>query len=67
MTRHEAIRAMQNDGAKVTHKYFDDDEWMTINESEKIVFEDDCSCTQKDFWATRTDEEWQQDWSIYET
>lgn len=63
MNKAEAISAMVIDGSKVTHKYFTDDEWMTMKLG-RIHFEDGCICEPERFWSTRTDIMWEDDWSI---
>ena len=62
MTKPEAIAAM-NAGQKVTHKFFEDNEWVTIINNQ-IVSED--GITHERFWSYRTSKEWDTGWSIYE-
>ncbi len=64
MTRQEAIKLMEQ-GLKVTHDYFSEDEWMTIKNG-KYVFEDGVKCNPDEFWKYRQDASWDEDWSIYE-
>ena len=56
----EAVRA----GQKVTHRWFSDDEWMTM-ENEMFVFEDGVRCSQEEFWKYREGLGFREDWSIY--
>jgi len=54
MLKDEAIQAMK-EGKRVTHRHFDEDEWMTMEGGFTIVFEDGVECTLKQFFATRTE------------
>jgi hypothetical protein len=64
MNKTEAIKAME-DGHKVTHKYFTDDEWMKMN-SKSFEFEDGVTCSPLAFWKDRTGVEWEFGWEIYQ-
>ena len=64
MTKEEAIQAMK-DGKKVTHNYYSEDEWMTM-EGNRIVLEDGCSCYAYEFWEIRHGFGWNDGYSIYE-
>ena len=61
MTKAEAINAMLN-GSKVTHRYFQDDEFIYM-ESGKIFCESDHELFQ--FWELRSHAGWESNWSIY--
>ena len=61
MTKQGATNAMLN-GAKVTHPYFLDDEYIFM-ESGIIYFEDGKIAT--DFWERRSSYGWARDWTIY--
>lgn len=64
MTKQEALQAMR-EGNKVTHKYFTDDEWVKSNQDGTIlILEDGVECSPAEFWRWRTDEYWNNDWSI---
>ncbi len=62
MTKMEAVVAMKN-GEKVTHRYFSEDEYVTIKDG-YYVFEDEVKCPPVEFWILRTGKEWLTDWSI---
>lgn len=62
MTKQEAIKAMQK-GQKVTHRYFTPNEWMTI-ENGQIVLEDGVRCSPYEFWRWRTDESWNDGYTL---
>jgi len=62
MTKEEAIQAMK-DGQKVTHRYFDSMEWMTM-ENGKIVLEDGVRCAPYEFWRWRLDASWNEGYSL---
>lgn len=64
MTKFEAIQAMK-EGKKVTHRYFDKNEWVTM-EGNTILFEDGVRCSQPEFWIWRNKPEWEIDWSLWE-
>ncbi len=63
MNKAEAIAAMQA-GHKVTHRYFDSKEWMTM-QGDLIVFEDCVKCEQRGFWAEKTANHWQDGYSLW--
>lgn len=63
MTKLEAIDAMIA-GQKVTHRYFSANEWITI-ENGKMLLEDGVRCSQTEFWRWRTDESWNDGYSLF--
>jgi hypothetical protein len=63
MNKAEAIQAMR-EGKKVTHRYFSQDEWMTM-EGGQILLEDGVRCSQNQFWADRTSPEWEDGYSLF--
>lgn len=64
MNKHEAIKAMES-GKKVSHEYFSDDEWMTIDHNDnQILFEDGCRCSQEEFWSIRQEKGWEDGYTI---
>jgi hypothetical protein len=65
MTRAEAYRAMI-DGKKVTHKYFDDNQYIFMI-GQNIYTEDNCSMgtIHDDFWRMRKTESFNDGWEIY--
>lgn len=65
MTKQEAIEQM-NDGAKITHRHFDKDEWMTIRYG-RLVLEDGVKCSLETFFSFRTDESWNDGYELFTT
>lgn len=65
MTRDEAIKAMR-EGKKVTHMYFDPNEWVTETSTGRYQFEDGVICSPFEFWRYRIGKEWENDWKLYE-
>ena len=63
MTKQEAKQAM-SEGKKVTHQNFASNEWMTID-GNQILLEDGVRCSQYEFWRWRTNESWNDGYSIY--
>jgi hypothetical protein len=63
MNKVEAIAAMLR-GEKVTHEWFTKDEWMTY-EGGKIVLEDGVRCHPSEFWRWRTDDSWNNGYSLF--
>lgn len=63
MTKEEAIEHML-DGTKVTHKYFSDDEWVTIKNG-LILLEDGITCTSNDFWKYRQSDFYNNGWELF--
>ena len=64
MTKQEAIQSME-EGYKVTHEYFTDEEWMKLRNG-VYIFEDGVKCTPNEFWKHRQAEWYNEGWSIYE-
>ena len=52
MTKQAAIQAMES-GKKVTHTYFDDDEWITMKNGQ-IVTEEGYKHDAVEFWSWTT-------------
>jgi hypothetical protein len=65
LNKTEAIEAMKN-GKKVTHRYFGDEEWMTLKEG-KLMFEDGVEWTVEKFFKDRLRQghEWETGWSVW--
>lgn len=64
LSKLDAIKAMR-EGKKVTHRYFSDNEWMTITPTGLYQFEDGVVCPTLLFWQDRKGKEWETDWSVY--
>jgi len=63
MSKSEAIQAMR-EGKKVTHRYFSNDEWITMR-GNIILMEQGQECWASEFWRDREGEHWETDWEIY--
>jgi hypothetical protein len=63
MTIQEAFVKMR-EGHKMTHTYFSPDEWVTF-QGDKLLFEDDVTCTVAMFLYDRMGEGWKTGWSFY--
>jgi len=64
MTKEQAIEAMGK-GEKVTHRFFDAHEFITMKGT-IYIDEMGYSLSPNAFWAYRTSEEWETDWSVYQ-
>lgn len=64
MTRQEAISLMMS-GKKLTHTYFQSNEWVTINEKGNYLFEDGVELSSNEFLAFRTADEWNYGWELF--
>lgn len=62
LTREEAMEAMLQ-GKKVRHRYFSDEEYMTI-ENGKILLEDGVKCSYEEFWKYRNLEGWKDGYEL---
>lgn len=62
MDKEQAIEAMKQ-GKKLTHNYFSNDEWITI-ENNIIISED--GVKHHNFWGIRNSESWKTGWSIFQ-
>lgn len=65
MTKQEAIELMMQ-GIKVTHRYFDKGEWMTMRYG-KIKLEDGVTCSPELFWFYRNDSSWNEGYELFST
>ena len=64
MNKAEAFDYMVS-GRKVRHRHFAPEEWMTINpENGKLLFEDGCQCTVKEFYYDRDIPSWEEDYEL---
>lgn len=63
MNREEA-KLMMQEGHKVTHRYFSDDEYIKLNDQ---LLEDEMGYLHdyNEFMSSRTEECWDSDWRIY--
>ena len=67
MTKSEAIKAL-SEGKKISHRYFDDHEWIKLatNGSGDIEMENGCKIGQVTFWSDRCNPSFDIDWEIFE-
>ena len=65
MTKEQAIAEMKK-GNKITHKYFADGEWMTIQDRE-ILLEDNVRLDYYEFWNSRFQDCWKDGYSIFKS
>ena len=65
MNKQEAIQAM-TEGKKVAHRYFANNEWVTMDADGKIVTEEGYKVSHLLFWMDRTDKAWDEDWEVVE-
>ena len=63
MNKEEAIKAMQ-EGKKITHTSFTDEEWMTMKDG-KILTEEGYLHPWVDFWYWRQEPIWEKNYSLY--
>lgn len=64
MTKQEAIEAMKG-GAKVTHRFFEPQEWITMKGNLRIITEEGYEFPTVEFWGFRKSVQWETDWSIW--
>ena len=72
MTKQEAIKAM-SEGRKVTHRYFDKDEYVKMREYGSVAktdpsiywLSDKHQVTATMFWNDRSGEHWNEGWEIF--
>jgi hypothetical protein len=64
MNKREAIEAMKN-GLKVTHKYFDPKEWITMSGKSTIMTEEGYAVCADKFWNGKDRSDWEFDWSVW--
>jgi hypothetical protein len=62
MTREEAKLALQQ-GHKITHRYFDDNEYVY---HKKGLIYDELGYYHEEFWELRTEHWWNDGWRIFE-
>ena len=66
MTKLEAIKAMKA-GAKVTHRYFEPKEWITMEGNLTIVTQEGYAISTTEFWILRNKPQWDLGWEIWST
>jgi len=66
MDKAEALKALQH-GKKLTHRWFTSEEWIESVDGRASTyrFEDGCICNDAEFWKFRSDESWDNGWSIF--
>lgn len=64
MDKAQAIAEMKK-GKKLTHKYFTEDEWVTIGVNGQYVLEDGVECSFYEFWRWRQSEAFNSDWEFF--
>lgn len=69
MDKQQAIEAMLK-GKKVTHRYFDPNEWVRMTDGHTVETEDGVSYSAALFWSIReydksSIENWGKDWSLF--
>lgn len=62
-SKDEAV-ALMKQGKKLTHRYFSDDEWITMV-GNIIRMELGQECWASEFWRDRQGAAWESDWSLY--
>ena len=62
MNKEKAIDAL-HDGKIVKHSGFAPEEWVK-QDGHLYVFEDGCQCTHREFWQHRTQDWWDEGWSV---
>lgn len=65
MNKKEALLAMQ-EGKKVTHTYFTDEEWMSMKDG-KILTEEGYLHPFLEYWSYRTAPGWEDGYSLYQS
>lgn len=65
MTKQEAIEEMKK-GAKLKHRLFTSNEWITMQGNLTIITEEGYRCPIGQFWFYRQGQEWDLDWYIFE-
>ena len=63
MTQQEARQEIRR-GNKVTHRFFSEDEYLTLNERGQEVTEEGY-VLDAHFWMMRLAPKWQTDWSLF--
>lgn len=62
LTREEAKNALSK-GKKLTHSYFDDNEWVIMMD-DLILFNDSQTQSSEEFWGFKKGKAWDSGWSI---
>jgi len=63
MSKEEAVLSMAM-GDKVTHRFFEKGEWMSMKDG-MIILDDGATCTPYEFWEKRKGFGWSDGYSIY--
>jgi hypothetical protein len=65
MTRFEAAQALKA-GKKLTHKYFEPNEWVKGDGDGMYLLEDGVRCSAAEFWKWRQQPAFDNDWGIFQ-
>ena len=62
MTREDAF-AKKNEEVKLTHRFFEKNEWVMLKNGE-YIFDDGQRQTAESFWLCRNNDAWDIDWEF---
>lgn len=64
MNIEQAEKIMQ-DGIKMTHRFFETNEWVIMKGQSTLIFEDGITVSSVEFWMSRQEPYWFEDWEIW--
>lgn len=66
MTKDDILSISAEQGMKITHELFTDDEYIEVLTNGDIRTEEGYIVSQDEFWRYRTEKYWDEGWSIYQ-
>jgi len=66
MTRFEAFEKSATTGCAIKHRFFSEEEFITINPYNKIITDDGYRFSIDEFLKYRNSKEWETDWEVIE-
>ena len=64
MTKQDALKALE-DGLKITHRYFSNDEYIKKEDNDFYKDEQNCYLPINEFWNMRQGKNWDDGYSIF--
>lgn len=64
LTKDQALAISAEQGRKIRHEYFSDDEWIKIRTDGRVETEEGYLFTPDEFWKHRQDFIWNTGWDV---
>ena len=61
----EQAEKLMQDGTKMTHRFFECNEWVIMEGEGTLIFEDGNVASAVEFWMSRQEPSWKESWKIW--